>query len=401
MVINLDVSDFNAIRIGLASQEKIRSWSNGEIKKPETINYRTLKPEKDGLFCERIFGPTKDWECYCGKYKRVRFKGIICERCGVEVTRSNVRRERMGHIELACPVSHIWFFKGVPSRMGYILDLSPKDLEKVLYFDSYIITNVNKEKIKIDEEELKLVQEKALKKAKELHELRIKEIHASQNEIIETIEVIDEEDLDLDEEDKNENVGMGERINVTCSKTSSTDEVQLSAFVHLSGQSGTATEIGDTDVHRNFVYSPLATEELHDQGPDRYNMKLIYHGGESYGEVYVSSPDATISPGASSEGGQVVVVKDSEVSSVSGKNLIVVGGSCINTVAAKILDSTTPICGAAWTTATAAGSGKYIIKTIASPYNTAKVAMLVAGYDAADTVNAVAKAKAGVSSDVG
>ena len=205
MVVNLDVSNFNAIRIGLASQEKIRSWSNGEVKKPETINYRTLKPEKDGLFCERIFGPTKDWECYCGKYKRVRFKGIICERCGVEVTRSNVRRERMGHIELACPVSHIWFFKGVPSRMGYILDLSPKDLEKVLYFDSYIITNVNKEKIKVEDEELKQIQGKALKRAKDLHELRIKEIHASQDEIIETIEVIDEEEPDLDEEDKEEN----------------------------------------------------------------------------------------------------------------------------------------------------------------------------------------------------
>ncbi|HAJ95917.1 MAG TPA: DNA-directed RNA polymerase subunit beta', partial [Actinobacteria bacterium] len=152
MVINLDVSDFDAIRIGLASPEKIRSWSNGEVKKPETINYRTLKPEKDGLFCERIFGPTKDWECYCGKYKRVRFKGIICERCGVEVTRSNVRRERMGHIDLACPVSHIWFFKGVPSRMGYILDISPKNLEKVLYFDSYIITSIDRDKIKAEEE---------------------------------------------------------------------------------------------------------------------------------------------------------------------------------------------------------------------------------------------------------
>ncbi|TET51415.1 MAG: DNA-directed RNA polymerase subunit beta' [Actinomycetota bacterium] len=202
MVINLDVSDFDAIRIGLASQEKIRSWSNGEIKKPETINYRTLKPEKDGLFCERIFGPTKDWECYCGKYKRVRFKGIICERCGVEVTRSNVRRERMGHIELACPVSHIWFFKGVPSRMGYVLDISPKDLEKVLYFDSYIITNVDKEKIKVEEEQLKEIQEKALKKAKELHDLRIKDIHTGRDEIIEASEEINGEDLELDEEDK-------------------------------------------------------------------------------------------------------------------------------------------------------------------------------------------------------
>src|SRR5437870_3072646 len=121
-------------------------WSNGEVKKPETINYRTLKPEKDGLFCEKIFGPTRDWECYCGKYKRVRFKGIICERCGVEVTRAKVRRERMGHIELAAPVTHIWYFKGVPSRLGYLLDLAPKDLEKIIYFAAYIITEVDEDK---------------------------------------------------------------------------------------------------------------------------------------------------------------------------------------------------------------------------------------------------------------
>src|SRR6266516_69274 len=128
----LDVNDSAQLSISLATAEQIRMWSNGEVKKPETINYRTLKPEKDGLFCEKIFGPTKDWECYCGKYKRVRFKGIICERCGVEVTRSKVRRERMGHIELAAPVTHIWYFKGVPSRLGYLLDIAPKDLEKVV-----------------------------------------------------------------------------------------------------------------------------------------------------------------------------------------------------------------------------------------------------------------------------
>ncbi len=130
---------FDAIRIGLASPEKIREWSRGEVKKPETINYRTLKPEKDGLFCERIFGPSKDWECHCGKYKKIRYKGVVCDRCGVEITKSNVRRERMGHIELAAPVSHIWYFKGIPSRMGLILDLSPRTLEKVLYFASYIV----------------------------------------------------------------------------------------------------------------------------------------------------------------------------------------------------------------------------------------------------------------------
>ncbi|MBN1192121.1 MAG: DNA-directed RNA polymerase subunit beta' [Coriobacteriia bacterium] len=142
-MLDVDVNNFDRLRIGLASSEQIRQWSRGEVKKPETINYRTLKPEKDGLFCEKIFGPTKDWECYCGKYKRVRFKGIICERCGVEVTRAKVRRERMGHIELAAPVSHIWYFKGVPSRMGYLLDIAPRDLEKVLYFASSIITSVN------------------------------------------------------------------------------------------------------------------------------------------------------------------------------------------------------------------------------------------------------------------
>jgi DNA-directed RNA polymerase subunit beta' len=141
----LDVNFFDQIRIGLATADEIRAWSHGEVKKPETINYRTLKPERDGLFCEKIFGPTRDWECYCGKYKRVRFKGIICERCGVEVTRSKVRRERMGHIELAAPVTHIWYFKGVPSRLGYLLDIAPKDLEKVIYFAAYMITAVDDE----------------------------------------------------------------------------------------------------------------------------------------------------------------------------------------------------------------------------------------------------------------
>src|SRR5437879_6318901 len=138
----LEVNHFNAVRITLASPEQIRSWSRGEVTKPETINYRTLKPERDGLFCERIFGPTKDWECSCGKYKRVRYKGIICDKCGVEVTRAKVRRERMGHIELASPVSHIWFVKGTPSRIGLLLDITPRILEQVLYFAKYIITEV-------------------------------------------------------------------------------------------------------------------------------------------------------------------------------------------------------------------------------------------------------------------
>ena len=165
----LDVNRFDSLRISLAEAHQVRMWSNGEVKKPETINYRTLKPEKDGLFCEKIFGPSKDWECSCGKYKRVRFKGIICERCGVEVTRAKVRRERMGHIELAAPVTHIWYLKGVPSRLGYLLDMSPKNLEKVIYFASYVVTTVdedgrheNLDRLRAEiEEEKELIDEQA------------------------------------------------------------------------------------------------------------------------------------------------------------------------------------------------------------------------------------------------
>ncbi len=160
----IDVNEFEYMKIGLASPDKIRSWSYGEVKKPETINYRTLKPEKDGLFCERIFGPTKDWECHCGKYKRVRYKGVVCDRCGVEVTRSKVRRERMGHIELAAPVSHIWYFKGIPSRMGLILDMSPRALEEVIYFASYVVidstgTSLEKKQL-LSEKEYRAYREK-------------------------------------------------------------------------------------------------------------------------------------------------------------------------------------------------------------------------------------------------
>jgi DNA-directed RNA polymerase subunit beta' len=136
---NFELNNFESLQIKLASTEKILEWSHGEVTKPETINYRTLKPERDGLFCERIFGPMKDWECHCGKYKRIRYKGIVCDRCGVEVTKAKVRRERMGHIKLAAPVSHIWYFKGIPSRMGLILDITPRNLERVLYFASYIV----------------------------------------------------------------------------------------------------------------------------------------------------------------------------------------------------------------------------------------------------------------------
>lgn len=209
-----DVNNFDQLRIGLASAERIRSWSRGEVKKPETINYRTLKPEKDGLFCEKIFGPTKDWECNCGKYKRIRFKGIVCERCGVEVTRSKVRRERMGHIELAAPVSHIWYFKGSPSRLGYLLDIAPKELEKVLYFASSIITWVDdeardndalelKDELTADLEELDAELERAIESTRRLStELADDEEFAADIEEEErlTPEEIEQEIIDLREE---------------------------------------------------------------------------------------------------------------------------------------------------------------------------------------------------------
>ena len=185
----LDVNAFDKIRIGLASADDIRGWSHGEVKKPETINYRTLKPEKDGLFGEQIFGPTRDWECACGKYKRVRFKGIVCERCGVEVTRSRVRRERMGHIELAAPVTHIWFFKGVPSRLGYLLNVTPKDLERVIYFASYMVTEVNEDERHND---LPGLQDEFDSEIKRLEQRRDSDIEARAKKVEEDLAALEE-----------------------------------------------------------------------------------------------------------------------------------------------------------------------------------------------------------------
>ena len=159
------VEDLQSIRIKLASPEEILTWSHGEVTKPETINYRTQKAEKDGLFCERIFGPEKDYECYCGKYKRIRYKGIVCDRCGVEVTKSSVRRERMGHIKLACPVSHIWFLRGVPSRMGQVLDLPMQQLERVIYFAAYIVTDVSE-----------VAKKKALEEIEKEYKMKVKSL---------------------------------------------------------------------------------------------------------------------------------------------------------------------------------------------------------------------------------
>ena len=195
----LDVNFFDELRIGLASAQNIREWSFGEVKKPETINYRTLKPEKDGLFDEKIFGPTRDWECYCGKYKRVRFKGIICERCGVEVTRAKVRRERMGHIELAAPVTHIWYFKGVPSRLGYLLDLAPKDLEKVIYFAAYMITEVDAE---LREEDLPKLEKKLNSDIKKIETRRDVELAGRQQKFEIDLAELEAEDAKADQKRK-------------------------------------------------------------------------------------------------------------------------------------------------------------------------------------------------------
>ncbi len=211
----LEVNDFNAIRVSLASPEQIRGWSYGEVTKPETINYRTLKPEKDGLFCERIFGPSKDWECYCGKYKRVRFKGIVCDKCGVEVARSKVRRERMGHIELASPVSHIWYFKGTPSRIGLLLDLSPRNLERILYFALYVVTSIDEEGrqgelMRLDEEMVTLEQnldEKVVEHVEGLKTKRDSDIQAGHSRVESgrrEIEARREQDLEATREAESE-----------------------------------------------------------------------------------------------------------------------------------------------------------------------------------------------------
>jgi len=199
----MEVKDFDAIRISLASPEQIREWSYGEVTKPETINYRTLRPERDGLFCERIFGPMRDWECACGKYKRVRYKGIVCDKCGVEVAPSRVRRERMGHIELASPVSHIWYVKGVPSRLGLLLNISPRHLERVLYFAQYIITNVNED-----------ARSRAIQRHERELQMRLSRIDGENQGKIDEMEAKLEASLaELDREEENQITALDEHIN--------------------------------------------------------------------------------------------------------------------------------------------------------------------------------------------
>src|SRR3989304_3155565 len=171
-----NLADFKSLLIRFASPDEIRAWSRGEITKPETINYRTLKPEKDGLFDERIFGPTKDWECYCGKYKRIRYRGIVCDKCGVEVTQSKVRRERMGHIKLSAPVAHVWFFKGTPSKLSLIMDITPKALENIIYFASYLVTEIDKTGYKKAQDHLKEYFDKRKDERQKIYQSKINDI---------------------------------------------------------------------------------------------------------------------------------------------------------------------------------------------------------------------------------
>src|SRR6266511_703152 len=235
----MDINNFDAIEIGLASSKKIRSWSHGEVTKPETINYRTLKPEKDGLFCERIFGPTKDWECYCGKYKRVRYKGIVCERCGVEVTRSKVRRERMGHVDLAAPVSHIWFFKGVPSRIGYLIDMAPKELEKVLYFAASIITWVDEGARNKDLKKLQKEVDKVLDSYAGEKEQRTKELSESLERRLEYLKTGAQADFSDDDH------LWADALDVNVKKLSDADREKLEKEVRKQVEG----EIADTEAY--------------------------------------------------------------------------------------------------------------------------------------------------------
>ncbi len=235
----IDINNFDAIEIGLASSKKIRGWSSGEVTKPETINYRTLKPEKDGLFCERIFGPTKDWECYCGKYKRVRYKGIVCERCGVEVTRSKVRRERMGHVDLAAPVSHIWFFKGVPSRIGYLIDMAPKELEKVLYFAASVVTWIDEDARSKDSKKLEKEVNKVIEAYDAEREQRVKELNQQLERRIEYLSSGTQDGFDDDDH------LWADSLSVNIKKLKDADREKLEKELRKTFE----TEIGDTEAY--------------------------------------------------------------------------------------------------------------------------------------------------------
>ena len=276
---DIDINKLEKISIGLTSAEEVREWSRGEVTKPETINYRTLRPEKDGLFCERIFGPSKDWECYCGKYKRIRFKGIICERCGVEVTRSRVRRDRMGHIELAAPIAHVWFVKGVPSRMGYLLDISPKDLDRVLYFASSIVTWVDREERANDIDSLR---EQVEQEIRQLEEDRDEEVTATQGLRAKRESVIKgesspdeftEEFADIPEEDREKAI---EKVYKEAEETVADIQRSLNEQIELTRR---AWEEFQTLEPRQIVDDEELFREMKDRFGDEYGFGVYFRGG--------------------------------------------------------------------------------------------------------------------------
>ena len=276
---DIDINKLEKISIGLVSAEEIREWSRGEVTKPETINYRTLRPEKDGLFCERIFGPSKDWECYCGKYKRIRFKGIICERCGVEVTRARVRRDRMGHIELAAPIAHVWFVKGVPSRMGYLLDISPKDLDRVLYFASSIVTWVDREERANDinvlrnqvEEEIRQLEEERDEEVMQTQALRTKRESVIKGES--SPDEFTEEYSDIPEEDREAAI---QRVYKEAEETVADIQRSVNEQVELVRR---AWEEFQTLEPRQIVDDEELFREMKDRFGDEYGYGVYFRGG--------------------------------------------------------------------------------------------------------------------------
>nr|MBA3472174.1 DNA-directed RNA polymerase subunit beta' [Rubrobacter sp.] len=276
---DIDINKLEKISIGLVSAEEIREWSRGEVTKPETINYRTLRPEKDGLFCERIFGPSKDWECYCGKYKRIRFKGIICERCGVEVTRARVRRDRMGHVELAAPIAHVWFVKGVPSRMGYLLDISPKDLDRVLYFASSIVTWVDREERANDinvlrnqvEDEIRQLEEERDEEVMQTQALRTKRESVIKGES--SPDEFTEEYADIPEEDREAAI---QRVYKEAEETVADIQRSVNEQVELVRR---AWEEFQTLEPRQIVDDEELFREKKDRFGDEYGYGVYFRGG--------------------------------------------------------------------------------------------------------------------------
>ena len=287
-------TNFNAIRISIASPEQILNWSHGEVTKPETINYRTLRPEKDGLFCERLFGPTKDWECFCGKYKRIRYRGVVCDRCGVEVTRSKVRRERMGHIRLAAPVAHIWFSKTTPSRLGLLLDLSPRNLERVLYFAQHIIVSVD-EDVRLEAIELEQAKfDLELKKARRQAETRTEALQARLTGEATAADESAEEDSDGETEEVEE---APDAITEAESKDDASDTLEAAVVetdpVAIQSEIDAIADQLATEEGQLEEQLKAATDELEDLRVHKLIAETRYRElKESYGDVFEANMGA-------------------------------------------------------------------------------------------------------------